>query len=476
MYHKVRLEDALASLPPEWPHDPLPSIRAALSATGEKLVVVDDDPIGMQAVHDVSVLLDWSRETIERELESDVPALFMVTNSRGMPTDRARDANLRVGELLSQVEQAGTRRFSVVSRWDSTLRGHFPAEVEALDEALGGGFDAWILVPFFFEGGRYTIDDVHHVADGGWLTPVGETEFARDPAFAYRSSDLKRWVEEVTGGQVSSGDVASISVHDIRLGGPDNVAEMLSGLNGRTLCVVNAASMRDMDVFALATLIAERAGKRFLYRSAASFIRSRLGQAARPLLTASVLAADSPAGTLIIAGSHVPRTTSQLEFLLDGTAVTGIEADVHSLLGDRAPREVNRIASEASLLLADGRDVAVITSRETVLADTAEENMGIGQRISDGLVAIVQSITVTPRAVISKGGMTTYNVARKALRVTQARVIGQVLPGVPVLRLGPDSLLPEGILVVFPGNVGEVDALARALSKLCPVQPESVLC
>lgn len=28
-----------------------------------------------------------------------------------------------------------------------------------------GVVDAWIICPFFFQGGRYTVDDIHYVAD-----------------------------------------------------------------------------------------------------------------------------------------------------------------------------------------------------------------------------------------------------------------------------------------------------------------------
>ncbi|WP_443041467.1 four-carbon acid sugar kinase family protein [Streptomyces sp. B21-083] len=42
-------------------------------------------------------------------------------------------------------------------------------------------------------------------ADG--LLPVGESEFARDATFGYRSSSLPEWVEEKTGGRVPADEV-----------------------------------------------------------------------------------------------------------------------------------------------------------------------------------------------------------------------------------------------------------------------------
>lgn len=60
-------------------------------------------------------------------------------------------------------------------------------------------FDGQVLVPAFFEGGRYTFDNIHWVADGDELIPAGENEFAKDPAFGYKASDLRMWVKEKTG-------------------------------------------------------------------------------------------------------------------------------------------------------------------------------------------------------------------------------------------------------------------------------------
>jgi uncharacterized protein YgbK (DUF1537 family) len=95
---------------------------------------------------------------------------------------------------------------------------------------LGQDFAGWLIIPFFLEGDRYTIDDAHYVAQDDRLVPTGQTEFARDAAFGYRASDLRAWVEEKTGGQVPASQVASISINDLRQGGPEGVAGHLMAL------------------------------------------------------------------------------------------------------------------------------------------------------------------------------------------------------------------------------------------------------
>lgn len=57
----------------------------------------------------------------------------------------------------------------MISRSDSTLRGHFTAKVDALAQALGQEDAVRIIIPFFLEGGRYTINDVHYVRGGEFL-------------------------------------------------------------------------------------------------------------------------------------------------------------------------------------------------------------------------------------------------------------------------------------------------------------------
>src|SRR5215468_736161 len=270
---RLLLADVLHRLPPAWADDPRPAISAARRERPEKVVVLDDDPTGTQTVHDIPVLTEWSVETLRAELTNDLPACYLLTNSRSLSVAEAQALNTTIGQNLQEAARHVSRRFVVVSRSDSTLRGHFPGEVEALAEALAQDFDAWLLIPFFQEGGRYTIDNIHYVAEGEWLVPAADTEFARDTVFGYQASDLRQWVEEKTGGRVPASTVASVSLEDIRRGGPTQVTARLMALTHGCVCVVNAASQRDLEVFVQGLLEAEAHGRRFRYRTAASLCR-----------------------------------------------------------------------------------------------------------------------------------------------------------------------------------------------------------
>ena len=157
--------------------------------------MLDDDPTGTQTVHNIPVLTEWSVASLRAELANDLPCFYILTNSRSLPLPGAQAMNVEIARNLREASHQAQRDFVIVSRSDSTLRGHFPGEVDALANALEQDFDGWLIIPFFLEGGRYTIGNVHYVAEGDKLVPAGETPFARDSAFGYRASNLREWVE-----------------------------------------------------------------------------------------------------------------------------------------------------------------------------------------------------------------------------------------------------------------------------------------
>src|SRR5215471_5774633 len=466
---RLLLADVLHRLPPAWADDPRPAIRAARRERPVKVVVLDDDPTGTQTVHGIPVLTEWSVEALHAELTNDLPACFLLTNSRSLSVAEARALNTTVGQNLREAARDVSRRFVVVSRSDSTLRGHFPGEVEALAEALAQDFDAWLLIPFFQEGGRYTIDDVHYVAEGEWLVPAAETEFARDAVFGYQSSDLRQWVAEKTGQRTPAQSVASVSLEDIRRGGPTQVTARLMALTPGGVCVVNAASQRDLEVFVQGLLEAEAHGRRFLYRTAASFVLVYADITSRPLLAPAELALPESGGGLIIVGSHVPRTSSQLAALCSQPGVVSVEVQVPALLAEaQHAAEVTRVRRAVEQALRGDADVVLFTSRTLVTGTDVASNLAIAQRVSAGLVAVIRALATRPRYILAKGGITSSDIATQGLGVKRALVLGQILPGVPVWQLGAETRYPGLGYIVFPGNVGGPHALAEVVTALRP--------
>lgn len=168
-----------------------------------KVVVLDDDPTGSQTVHGCPLLLRWDFETLRSGLAHPSPLLFVLTNTRALaPAEAAERLRAICKELFLVLEAAQVEgdfdQWLVVSRGDSTLRGHFPLEAELIAAELGP-FDASFLVPAFLPGGRTTSGGVHHL----YGQPVHTTPFAVDRLFGYRNSFLPAWMEEKSAGRIS---------------------------------------------------------------------------------------------------------------------------------------------------------------------------------------------------------------------------------------------------------------------------------
>ncbi len=458
---------AFAALPPIWPVDTLPANAAAASASGRTLVVLDDDPTGTQTVRDIAVVTTWDVATLTAELFAAPACFYILTNSRSLTADASRALHVELATHLRAACATTRRAIVIASRCDSTLRGHYPLETDTLAEMLGP-FDVTFLTPYFEAGGRYTLNDTHYVAEGDCLVPAADTPFARDAAFGYRSSHLPSWVEEKTAGRTRAADVATISLDLLRSGGPLAVAEKLRALPRGCVCIVNAAAPRDIEVFAAATLAAESTGSRFLYRTAAGFIAARIGQSPQhELLSPSAFSSPSPHGGLTLVGSYVPKTTAQLAALLTASAVTPIELSVSALLDPAlVSSTLSAAVAQTNTALASGHDTVVFTSRQLITSSNAVASLAIGRQVSNALVFLVQNLTVAPRYLIAKGGITSSDTATLGLGVRRALVVGQALPGVPVWQLGPEAKFPGLGYVVFPGNVGSDTALADLVTRL----------
>ncbi len=486
----IRKDELLATLPHEWPGADLRArIREATLASGRKVVVLDDDPTGAQTVHSLPVLTEWTREALAAAWDEadrcpdgstgsprrlvEGTTFYVLTNSRRYPLEEASAMNQEIAHNLAAVARARGMEPVVVSRSDSTLRGHYPGEVlalrQTLEAELGMCYDGLVIIPFFLEGGRFTIADVHWVQEGEWLTPAAQTEFARDPTFGYCHSNLREWVEEKTRGLVLADSVLSIGLREIREGGPEAITSLLAEVKDRGVVVVNAATYRDLEVFVWGLMQAESQGKRFLFRTAASFVKVRGGVPDRGLLTHAELyptGRDSETGGLTVIGSYVQRTTEQLDEALKLKGAMGLELRVaHVLDAPRRAVEIEQVLNQVERGLRQGQDVMLYTSRELIVPDDMSQ-LNVAQQVSEALVEVLRRLSIRPAYLIGKGGITSSDLATDALGIRKAQVLGQIVPGVPVWRLGPESKYPGLPYVVFPGNVGGPDALVQVIQVL----------
>ncbi len=450
-------------------------LQKEIESSGIKLLVLDDDPTGVQTVHDISVYTDWSAENIRQGLMEPGRLFYILTNSRGFTEEQTRKVHRTIAENIVKASRELGIRTVIMSRSDSTLRGHYPTEPEVLREVLeeraGTKLDGEILCPFFKEGGRFTIDDVHYVREGEWLIPAGETEFAKDRTFGYRSSNLREYVEEKTHGRYRAKDVCSVSLDSLRGMDIDGVTSRLLEVRNFQKVIVNAIDDCDLKVFCIALYRAMKQGKNFMFRTAAGLVKVMGGIADIPLLERKdMVARETDMGGIVVVGSHTRKTTEQLQALLTLDCAEGIH--FHSglvLQGEEAfEAEIRRVVKLSEDVIRSGKTAVCYTDREllSVEKETKEEALLRSVRISDGVQALVGRLSVTPAFVVAKGGITSSDIGTKALKVKRADVMGQIRPGIPVWRTGEESRFPRTPYVIFPGNVGDVQTLKEVVQVL----------
>ena len=451
-------------------------LAAEIAKDPHKIVVLDDDPTGVQTVHDISVYTTWTKDAIRQAFAEENKVFYILTNSRGMTVSETTAVHKEIAQTVAEVARECGRPYLFMSRSDSTLRGHYPLEPKLLMEGMrenGIAVDAEVMCPFFKEGGRFTIGNVHYVKQGDALVPAADTEFAKDKSFGYTRSSIPEYVEEKTGGEYKAENVTCISLEDLRACAYDKIEEQLLSVNGFNKVCVNAVDYVDLKVFSVALYRAMAKGKNFMFRTAAGLVKVMGGISDKPLLTRKEMVEnDTTNGGIVVVGSHTQKTTAQLEKLLALDCVVPVEFDSDKVLdGDEAfYNEVTRCVREEERIITSGK-TAVCYTRRKVLSlenDTKESALQRSVKISDGVQKLVADLGVTPAFVVAKGGITSSDVGTKALKVKRANVLGQIRPGIPVWQTGAESRFPGTSYVIFPGNVGSEDdlrAVVEILSK-----------
>lgn len=399
-----------------------------------RLVILDDDPTGIQTVQGCLLVTQWDDATIREAMTDGQPFFYILTNTRAMTRDDAARVVREAMEAVVRVNRELGYQLIFISRSDSCLRGHFPLETDVMADVINeNNIPLWskkVFCPAFIEAGRFTIEGVHYMKDGDRLVPVSETEFARDNVFHYENSVLTEYIRE-------------------------------KGCNPDDYTIVDAEGYDQLNSFARSFL------DEMLSFGGSAVIRcsSSLPKAMSDMLTegagrtaASFASATAQPG-LFIVGSHVQKTTRQLQQLLACDGVSGIELPIEPIL-DTPDQLMRQTLTQMAELQQEGKTPVVFTARKEVRIDDADKRQRLGQTVSDFLVEIVRRMPFTPSFLVAKGGITSHDILTHGLGIRSARVLGQILPGVP-------GIMTEHFpYIIFPGNVGEESALADAYLKL----------
>ena len=400
-------------------------LQKEIIKSGRKIIVLDDDPTGVQTVHGVSVYTDWSQESIAAGFAEERNLFYILTNSRGFTVEQTTQCHQDIISRVQTISKKTGQEYLIISRGDSTLRGHYPLETELLRQGMetdsGKKVDGEILCPFFKEGGRYTIGNVHYVKNGGRLVPAGQTEFAADKTFGYQASDLRKYVEEKTKGRYRAEQVLCISLEELRARDIDGILKKLIQIKDFGKIVVNAVDYCDLKVFAIALYQAMAKGKQYLFRTAAALVKVMGGISDKPLLTRKeMLTCENTNGGIIVVGSHTMKTTSQLEELKKVSGLEFLEFNSDLVLDEEAfTKEIHETIQREEEMIRTGKTVVVYTKRKLLVIenDTKEEALLRSVKISDAVQSLVGKLSVIPSFVIAKGGITSSDVGTKALQV-----------------------------------------------------------
>ena len=449
-------------------------LKKEIEANNKKIVVLDDDPTGVQTVHDISVYTNWDKDSIRQGFEEENNLFYVLTNSRGFTEDQTTKAHHEIAEVVDEVARETGKEYIFISRSDSTLRGHYPLETQLLkadyEKNTGKTINGEIMCPFFKEGGRFTIDNVHYVKYGEELVPANETEFAKDKTFGYTAYTMPEYIEEKTKGEYKAADVTCISLEDIHNMDIDKIEAQLMEVTGFNKVIVNAVDYADVKVFCTALYRAMAKGKVFMFRTAAAIVKVMGAVTDQPLLTREqMVVKETTNGGIVVVGSHTEKTTKQVECLKELKDIEFIELDATLVKDDDAfEAEVSRCLAREEECIRAGKTVCCYTTRALITADTGdkEDELRLSVKISDAVQSLVGRLSITPSFVIAKGGITSSDVGTKALEVKKANVLGQIKPGIPVWQTGEESKFPLTPYVIFPGNVGEISTLKEAVEVL----------
>ena len=369
-------------------------VHAGGLSSVDRLVVLDDDPTGVQTLAGVRVLLAWNAARIGSAL-SGRSAVHLITNTRALRVERVQP----LVEDAVHAALEGVPEARIVLRGDSTLRGHLLEEYLGVREVISPRcWPVLLLVPALPSAGRVTVDGVHLFERSGVRTPLHETEYARDGIFSYDSARLLEWAEQRSGGLFEATAGRELHLGRLRADG-DAVSSAISELASRRVPAVlapDAETLSDLEAIARGYRIAVAAGVDVVVRCSPTFA-GVLGRTTAPASMPLPVFGD---GVLVVCGSYVSQTTRQLGRLLAGHPGSLVEADVRLLAGVSPRREIERLAGGVSSALAGGRLAVLATPRTRPGGTTSLE---AGERIARNLAHVVAALAARPSVLVAKG-------------------------------------------------------------------------
>jgi uncharacterized protein YgbK (DUF1537 family) len=378
--------------------------------------------------------------------------VILDTNSRLDPPEVAYN---KVFAATRELQQAGCRQFH--NKTCSVFRGNIGAEFDAMLDALGLEFA--VVVLGFPKNGRTTVDGIHYVHG----KKLEDSEFRRDPIHPMKRSDLVGILGSQTKRKVA------LFTHEIIDEGSMALREEIQRMRAQCQYLILDVT----DQAALGTIAQAVHDEPVLCGSSA--IAEELTAVWGPP-PVRAMQQDLPPlnemGILVVAGSLMPQTAAQLQYLEQkGTPCFVLDT---SQLFDPIQREtyISRLSAGISASLRAGSDTIFHSPNDPEALESANQ-AGLTHSVSKTEVARRVSETVaevTARTLaetgknrlIVAGGETSAAVCAR-LRIDGMRVWKEIQPGLPSCLSLND---PPRLLVLKSGSFGKPDFFERALEHL----------
>ena len=445
-----------------------------------KIIIIDDDPTGSQTVNGCNLILKWDYETLLQNLQNSSNLLFILANTRSLSEN---DLKIRLKEICSSLKEVMSNslfveeEFIVISRGDSTLRGHNFIEPFIINELLGP-FDATFYIPAFLEGNRTTVNGNHFVDN----IPIHKTIFSKDKIFGFNTSNIKKLICEQSKNKLDLDDVENIFTKDfevLKTNQSNKLYMYIKNLKNNKKVIVDIMDYSQLDEFStiVRSLLKK---KKFLFRSAASFISSlsNVKQTQKDHIYFSQLRRknnnDQIMKGLIVVGSYVELTTLQLNKVLKISLCKPLEINVLKLykyfkLEDNLNKINflnNLIINTIRQILSQGNIPVLYTSREIVSPKDNNDFIQFQNFLSVFISEIVSAIKNEIGYLISKGGITTNIIISEGFEADSVYLEGQILPGISLVTFNLSKQKGKLPIVTFPGNIGNNMSLVKILEIL----------
>jgi len=445
-----------------------------------KIIIIDDDPTGSQTVNGCNLIFRWDYETLLKGLKGSSNLLFILANTRSLPE---KDVKIRLEEICFSLKEImnnslfAEEEFVVISRGDSTLRGHNFIEPFIINELLGP-FDATFYIPAFIEGKRTTLNGNHFVDN----IPIHKTIFSKDKIFGFNTSNVKELIYEQSNHKLDFNHIENINIKDfdvLETNHPNTLYMYIENLKNNKKVIVDIMDYYQLDKFSeiVKSLLKK---KKFLFRSAASFISSlsNIKQNQKNQVYFSQLRRkdnhDKTMKGLIVVGSYIELTTLQLNKVLEISLCKPIEINVLKLYAFyKLEDNLKQINSLKKYLINSIRQnlsqdfiPVLYTSREIITPRDNNDLIQFQLFLSAFISEIVSAIKNEIGYLISKGGITTNTIISDGLGADSVYLEGQILPGISLVTFNLFKQKGKLPIVTFPGNIGNDMSLVKVLEIL----------